>query len=150
MGTLFALSIICLPLLYFVWLFIKEIGYHIEPTIEDEIESIEDEIPILQPQPSQIELPLVNNAPTKHCPKCQCNLPITSFRSNSHTEDGLTKWCADCMATRPSTPPHLKHCPRCNRNRRLSSFYKSSRHADGLTKWCKSCLKQYQTERKAK
>jgi hypothetical protein len=150
MGMLFALSIICIPLLYFAWLFIKEIWYHLEPAVEEEIEAIEEEPAILQLQPSQIELPLADNAPMKRCPKCQRDLPITSFRRNSHTADGLTKWCAGCMAQPQNTPPHLKYCPRCNRNRRLSSFYKSARNQDGLTKWCKSCLKQYQVERKAK
>lgn len=34
----------------------------------------------------------------KSCPNCKRLLPFTSFRASSKHEDGLTKWCGECLS----------------------------------------------------
>lgn len=77
----------------------------------------------------------------KNCPNCNKVLPFTSFRSSSKHEDGLTKWCAECLsAPRESIQSNKKKCPGCKKTRLKTSFYKNGKQPDGLTKWCKTCM----------
>lgn len=107
-----------------------------------------------QPQPVQQNLliePMSNEQTSflfdepvvkeKSCPNCKRSLPFTSFRTSSKHEDGLTKWCIECLSTpRDSTHSNKKKCPSCKKTRLKTSFYKNSKQPDGLTKWCKTCM----------
>ena len=75
----------------------------------------------------------------KRCPKCRKTKPTTSFRSNSNTPDGLTKWCIDCM-TSPGEERHYKICPKCGMRRLKTNFEENKNRPDKLTKWCRYCL----------
>lgn len=109
---------------------------------------------LAKPQPVQqtLSLDLVKDQQTsfvfneksaneKNCPNCNEMLPFTSFRASSKHEDGLTKWCTDCLSA-PRDPVHSnkKKCPSCKKTRLKTSFYKNSKQPDGLTKWCKTCM----------
>lgn len=78
----------------------------------------------------------------KECPNCQRLLETSLFRKSGKNEDGLTKWCSDCLgkSSNSSIPTHLKLCPKCKHRRLKSSFAKNSKTSDGLAKWCKYCM----------
>lgn len=76
----------------------------------------------------------------KQCPNCKRPLPFTSFRTSSKHEDGLTKWCRECLSAPRVQQSNKKQCPKCKKTRLKSSFYKNSKQPDGLTKWCKTCM----------
>lgn len=76
----------------------------------------------------------------KDCPNCKRSLPFASFRASSKHEDGLTKWCGDCLSIPRTQQSNKKQCPNCKKNRLKTSFYKNSKQPDGLTKWCKTCM----------
>ncbi len=77
----------------------------------------------------------------KSCPSCKRTLSFAFFRASSKHEDGLTKWCIECLsAPREPKKSNKKLCPNCNKNRFKTSFYKNSKQLDGLTKWCKTCM----------
>lgn len=77
----------------------------------------------------------------KICPNCERVLSFTSFRPSSKHEDGLTKWCTDCLSTpRETKQSNKKSCPNCKKSRLKTSFYKNGKQPDGLTKWCKTCM----------
>lgn len=76
----------------------------------------------------------------KSCPNCKRLLPFTSFRASSKHEDGLTKWCGECLSAPRTQQSNKKQCPNCKKNRLKTSFYKNNKQPDGLTKWCKTCM----------
>ncbi|WHP06846.1 hypothetical protein QLH32_05070 [Acinetobacter corruptisaponis] len=82
--------------------------------------------------------------PEKLCPKCEESLPFSAFSKSSKHEDGLTKWCTDCLnqlnEDRKNEKSNKKQCPNCKRTRLKTSFYKNTKRDDGLTKWCKDCM----------
>lgn len=95
--------------------------------------------PLLIEHEPQAQLKI--NSPThKRCPNCGKNLPLSSFRKSSKHEDGLTKWCANCLNHPVDHNSHTKVCPKCGQNRLKSSFAKNSNRPDGLAKWCKYCM----------
>ena len=99
----------------------------IEPNINEQTSFLFDEIPKSE----------------KDCPSCKRTLTFDLFRTSSKHEDGLTKWCGECLsAPRESKQSNKKQCPNCKKNRFKTSFYKNSKQADGLTKWCKTCMDQ--------
>ncbi len=76
---------------------------------------------------------------SKKCPGCNRNLSFDRFRKSTKHDDGMTKWCVDCLSSPRDNGPY-KTCPHCHRRRMKTSFYKNSNQPDGLTKWCKECM----------
>ena len=136
---------------WFMRKIIKFIGSMFSPTKSSSIEQ-----PQPQPQPVQQNLiiePNINEQTSflfeeipkseKDCPSCKRTLTFDLFRTSSKHEDGLTKWCGECLSVpRESKQSNKKQCPNCKKNRFKTSFYKNSKQADGLTKWCKTCMDQ--------
>lgn len=83
-----------------------------------------------------------NNLQTKRCPHCNRLQPLSEFRPNKNTADGLTKWCSSCMAEPQKKQTGLRKCPKCKQMRRIESFGESPTNPDGLHKWCKFCHKK--------
>lgn len=87
----------------------------------------------------------------KICSKCNQSLTVDHFFSSNKYDDGLSKWCKDCLkALEESKTPisdcgGYKVCLKCQKKRRKSSFYRSKKNSDGLTKWCKDCLENLPT-----
>lgn len=75
----------------------------------------------------------------KKCPRCGRSSPYVVFKSSQKYDDGLTKWCAECLEA-PKDTPKQKYCPKCKKRRMKTNFYKNSNRWDGLTAWCKICM----------
>ncbi len=110
---------------------------------KDILKTIQSEQPIKNLQTEAVQQNIITNPinTKKNCPNCERLLPFDSFRSSSKHEDGLTKWCVECLsAPRVAPQSNKKYCPSCKKNRFKTSFYKNSKQPDGLTKWCKTCM----------
>lgn len=87
---------------------------------------------------------------TKTCEKCNKNKEADLFFHSEKNEDGLTKWCQECLIANRGVPQkqvkqesrHYKVCPKCNNRRLRTNFEKNSSRPDGLTKWCRYCLEK--------
>jgi len=60
---------------------------------------------------------------TKHCPKCDRNLPRTAFGPSKQTKDGLFGWCRECKRG-GDRQSHVDH--REERTAKMRAYY----HAD--------------------
>lgn len=75
----------------------------------------------------------------KKCPRCGRSSPYSVFKNSQKYDDGLTKWCAECLEA-PRDTPKQKYCPKCKKRRMKTNFYKNGNRWDGLTAWCKACM----------
>lgn len=75
----------------------------------------------------------------KRCPRCNRDLNSNRFKPSTKYEDGLTKWCQECLLA-PKDTRYKKYCPKCKKVRLKTSFKPNTKRWDNLTLWCQHCL----------
>lgn len=88
----------------------------------------------------------------KTCTNCRVEKKTSDFYRMTRSNDGLQKWCKDCMnqaykkkaeerfATGPSIIRDAKVCQDCNTRKPINQFYvKRGYSADGYGSYCKPC-----------
>lgn len=76
---------------------------------------------------------------TKHCRRCNQDLPVANFDYRADRSKGLRAWCRQC-----ESPDALKYCKHCETRKPLAEFH-LRKDAKGATHkgWCKSCQQGY-------
>jgi hypothetical protein len=88
----------------------------------------------------------------KHCPKCECTLPIEQFYCSKSSHDGFESYCKDCkkqavrdayekrngrkQATNSKTH---KWCPHCQTCKPHAAFQRTNGKRKRLSGYCKKC-----------
>ena len=93
---------------------------------------------------------LFHKEQTKICKRCGQIKPVSQFKPNRKWDDGLSKWCIECIGKNKenvATPTKTKVCYRCREEKPVSEFHLNAKSADGLHTYCKPCRREYDKNR---